>query len=57
MDHEWAGNCWLKNGQGESKSFTGLTSGPKYCSGESHLCRSSLKVAALFINFSETLVG
>ena len=57
MDHEWAGNCWLKNGQGESKSFTGLTSGPKYCSGESQLCRSSLKVAALFINFSETLVG
>ena len=56
MDHEWAGNCWLKNGQGEIKSFTGLTSGPKYCKGESLLCRGSLQICTHFMNFSETLV-
>ena len=48
MDHEWAGNCWLKDGQGEIKSFTGLTSGPKYCKGESLLCGGSLQICSTF---------
>ena len=51
MDHEWAGNCWLKDGQGEIKSFTGLTSGPKYCKGESLLCRGSLQICSTFYEF------
>ena len=34
IDHEWAGNCWLKYGQGTIKADTQFTSGPKYCSGE-----------------------
>ena len=42
MDDERAGSCWLKDGQGEIKSYTGLTSGPKYCKGESLLCGGSL---------------
>ena len=32
MNHKWAGNCWLKDGKGTVKSFSGVTSGPKYCS-------------------------
>ena len=56
MDDERAGSCWLKDGQGEIKSYTGLTSGPKYCKGESLLCGGSLQICTHFMNFSETLV-
>ena len=34
IDHEYAGWCWLKYGQGTIKADTLYTSGPKYCSGE-----------------------
>ena len=34
LDHEWAGQCWLKSGKGTIKNedHEGYTSGPKYCS-------------------------